>query len=58
MPEILYEVIPTQQVSEKTVQQYYSNLFQKQELISQGYIPVDPFAEHGVAIKTFRELII
>jgi hypothetical protein len=56
--EVLYEVMPPQEVKEKTTQQYYYNAFQRDQLEMMGFIPVDPTSDKGVALKTVREILI
>ena len=58
MQEALFEVMPTQKVVERTFQEEYFNDYQRDQLEMSGYIPVDPSAKVGIAIKTIRELVV
>lgn len=56
--EALFEVMPAQGVREKTLQQFYADAYQRDSLEIDGYIPVDPTASRGIAIKIVRELLV
>lgn len=56
--ELLLEVLPTQEVKEKTLQRNYYNVNERNALEHSGYVPVNPYAESGIAIKTVRELVV
>lgn len=56
--ELLLEVLPTQEVKEKTLEKRYSNASERTALEHAGYVPVNPYVESGIAIKTVRELVI
>lgn len=58
MPEALFEVMPTNKVKEKTIQEYYSNEAERERLEMDGFILQNPLALSGYAIKTIREIII
>ncbi len=57
MPEALFEVMPTQQIRERTIQEYYANEYQRNQLEMAGFIPQNPSAKSGIAVKTIREIL-
>ena len=57
MPEALFEVMPTSQVRERTIQEYYANEFQRNQLEMDGFIPQNPSSKSGIAIKVIREIL-
>lgn len=54
--QILLEVMPTQKFTERTERRYYSNEMQKMEVVSAGYVPIDPNSSFGYAYRTVRIL--
>ena len=56
--QALFEVMPTQEVKEKTLQTEYFNSVQRTQAEINGFIPVDPTAPTGIALKVVRELLI
>lgn len=55
--QALFEVMPTQQIRERTIQEYYANEYQRNQLEMDGFIPQNPSATSGVAVKTIREIL-
>ncbi len=56
--QALFEVMPTQQVKEKSIQEYYSNEAERDKLEMNGFTIQNPLALSGYAIKTIREIVM
>ncbi len=55
--QALFEIMPTQQVKEKSIQEYYSNEAERDKLEMNGFTIQNPLALSGYAIKTIREIV-
>lgn len=58
MTEVLFEVMPTEKVKEKTIQKYYSSEKERELLELSGFIPIDRNSSSGISIKVVREILI
>lgn len=56
-PQALFEVLPTCEVQERTLEQYYHNEQQRHMLEMNGFVPVNPLATQGIALKVIREMM-
>ena len=54
--EMLTEVIPQPKIFEQTKQTNYSNLDKLKILMQNGFVPLHPDQQSGIAIKTTREI--
>ena len=54
--EMLCEVMPNIPVKLQEYTATYANRYQREQLEKDGYIPVDPLAESGIAVKVVNRL--
>lgn len=54
--EMLTEVIPQPKIFEQSKQTNYSNLDELKILMQNGFVPLHPDQQSGIAIKTTREI--